>query len=266
MEPASGRFRDGLARGDQHHPARRACVPRFARVFNSVPGPRRAGGSVWFPILSCASLSCRSTSCRAAPSEALPLLRWRLKKSVPFDVDETVVSWMRQEGRQGSLEIVASVARQTIIREYEALLESLGAHASVVLSSTLATLPLLEEDGATLLVRLSGRMLTTVIVRGAGLCVYRSSEMRSEAASLEPQAMLDEVFRRSHITRILGTPRSIAPGWRDSAAEKNSLARRWPPKWVLPSARCRPRKALQGSTAPPRTFCHTVWTPWQAGR
>ena len=28
--------------------------------------------------------------------EALPLLRWRLKKSVPFDVDETVVSWMRQ--------------------------------------------------------------------------------------------------------------------------------------------------------------------------
>ena len=27
--------------------------------------------------------------------EALSLLRWRLKKSVPFDVDETVVSWMR---------------------------------------------------------------------------------------------------------------------------------------------------------------------------
>lgn len=32
--------------------------------------------------------------------DALPLLRWRLKKSVPFDVDETVVSWMRQESRE----------------------------------------------------------------------------------------------------------------------------------------------------------------------
>ena len=126
--------------------------------------------------------------------DALPLLRWRLKKSVPFDVDETVVSWMRQEGRQGSLEIVTSVARQSIIREYEQIVESLGAHPTVVLSSTLATLPLLEDDGATLLVRLCGKMLTTVIVRGAGLCVYRSSEMRAPAASLDPQAMLDEVF------------------------------------------------------------------------
>ncbi len=51
--------------------------------------------------------------------EALPLLRWRLKKSVPFDVDETVVSWMRQAGKDGNLEIVTAVARQKIIREYE---------------------------------------------------------------------------------------------------------------------------------------------------
>jgi type IV pilus assembly protein PilM len=126
--------------------------------------------------------------------EALPLLRWRLKKSVPFDVDETVVSWMRQIGRDGNLEVVIAVARQAIVREYEQIVESLGAHAGVVLSSTLATLPLLEERGATLLVRLCGKMLTTVIVNGANLCVYRATELRAEAGSLEPQAMLEEIF------------------------------------------------------------------------
>jgi type IV pilus assembly protein PilM len=126
--------------------------------------------------------------------DAMPLLRWRLKKSVPFDVDETVVSWMRQAGRDGSLEVVTAVARQRIVREYEEIVQSVDAFPGVVLSSTLATLPLLEERGATLLVRLCGKMLTTVIVNGANLCVYRSTEMRSEAASLEPQAMLDEVF------------------------------------------------------------------------
>jgi type IV pilus assembly protein PilM len=126
--------------------------------------------------------------------EALPLLRWRLKKSVPFDVDETVVSWMRQSGREGNLEVVIAVVRQVIVREYEQIIESLGAHAGVVLSSTLSTLPLLEERGATLLVRLCGKMLTTVIVNGANLCVYRATEMRADAASLEPQAMLEEVF------------------------------------------------------------------------
>jgi type IV pilus assembly protein PilM len=127
-------------------------------------------------------------------SEALPLLRWRLKKSVPFDVDETVVSWNRQGGREGNLEVVTAVARQQIVREYEQIVESLGAHAGVVLGSTLAALPLLEERGSTLLVRLCGKMLTTVITHGPNLCVYRSSEMPAAAMLLEPQSMLDEVF------------------------------------------------------------------------
>lgn len=126
--------------------------------------------------------------------EALPLLRWRLKKSVPFDVDETVVSWMRQAGREGSLEILTAVARRRILREYEEILESLDVNAGVVLSSTLCTLPLLEERGASLLVRMCGRTLTTVIVRAGNLCVYRSTEMPAEAGLLDPQAMLDEIF------------------------------------------------------------------------
>ena len=126
--------------------------------------------------------------------DALPLLRWRLKKSVPFDVDETVVSWMRQEGRDGKLEIVTAVARNRIVREYEQIVESLGATPGVVLSSTLASLPLLEDRGATLFVRLSGKTLTTVILRGGNICVYRSSEMPADADRREPHAMLDEIF------------------------------------------------------------------------
>jgi len=126
--------------------------------------------------------------------EALPLLRWRLKKSVPFDVDETVVSWMRQTGREGNLEILTAVARSGIVREYEEIVESLGAKVGVVLSSTLSTLPLLEVRGATLLVRMCSRTLTTVIVQGGNLCVYRSTEMPAEASLLDPQAMLDEIF------------------------------------------------------------------------
>jgi type IV pilus assembly protein PilM len=126
--------------------------------------------------------------------EALPLLRWRLKKSVPFDVEETVVSWMRQSGRDAGLEVVAAVARQRIVREYEEIVAAQGIHPAFVLSSTLATLPLLEERGATLLVRLSSKTLTTVIVQGANLCVYRSTEMPGDTALLEPQAVLDEIF------------------------------------------------------------------------
>lgn len=126
--------------------------------------------------------------------DALPLLRWRLKKSVPFDVEETTASWMRQTARDGGLEIVAAIARQRILHEYEGVLESMDARPGVVLSSTLAVLPLLDDSGATLLARLCGSTLTTAVVYGASLCVYRSTEVVATARQFDPQAVLDEMF------------------------------------------------------------------------
>jgi type IV pilus assembly protein PilM len=163
------------------------------RVFTRIPD-RGAPIALLVPDLAVRVFILPFDNLPRRAEDALPLLRWRLKKSVPFDVDETVVSWNRQDGREGNLEVVIAVARQQIVREYEQIVEALGAHAGVVLGSTLATLPLLEERGSTLLVRFCGKMLTTVITHGANLCVYRSSEMAAEAKLLEPQAMLDEVF------------------------------------------------------------------------
>jgi type IV pilus assembly protein PilM len=127
-------------------------------------------------------------------SDALPLLRWRLKKSVPFDVEETTVSWSRQTARNGSLEVLTAVARRSIVREYESLVEGFEAKPSVVLSSTLATLPLIAESGSSLLLRMSGRTLTTAIVRASTVCLYRSNEMPAPAAQLDPKWLLEDVF------------------------------------------------------------------------
>lgn len=126
--------------------------------------------------------------------DALQLLRWRLKKSVPFDVDETTVSWMRQAGRDGGLEVLTAIARRRILREYEELLESVDARPGVVLSSTLAALPLLARSGPTLLARLCGQTLTTAVVQGDSLCVYRSTELVAAAGQSDAQMVLDEVF------------------------------------------------------------------------
>ena len=163
------------------------------RVFNRIPA-RGVPVAVLVPdpVVRVFILPFENLPRRA--DEALALLRWRLKKSVPFDVEETVVSWMRQRGRDGSLELVTTVARQRIAREYEEIVESVGASTGVLLSSTLAALPLIEERGATLLVRLSGKSLTGVIVRDTNLCVYRSTDMPADASLIEPQAVLDEIF------------------------------------------------------------------------
>jgi type IV pilus assembly protein PilM len=127
-------------------------------------------------------------------AEAEPMLRWKLKKSVPFEADETLISYMRQAPREAGVDVVTALARLRIIREYESLVEGIGLHPGVVMSSSLAAISLLEEDKPTLLARVSGSALTTAIVRRGVLCGYRCTELPAHGSSLTPQMLLEEVF------------------------------------------------------------------------
>jgi len=127
-------------------------------------------------------------------AEADPMLRWKLKKSVPFEADETVLSYMRQAPRESGIDVVTALARLRIIREYESLVEGLGLYPGVVLSSSLAAISLLEDEKPTLLARISGSTLTTAIVRRGVLCGYRCTELPAQGAKLTPQMLFEEIF------------------------------------------------------------------------
>jgi type IV pilus assembly protein PilM len=127
-------------------------------------------------------------------AEAEPLLRWRLKKSTPFEAEETIISFMRQAPRDEGVDIVTGLARLRIIREYEQLLHPVDLTPGVVLSSTLATLPLIDDHRSTLLARVAGRTLTTAIVRGGILWNFRCIELPADAQELTPQNLLDEIY------------------------------------------------------------------------
>src|SRR5258708_3572491 len=127
-------------------------------------------------------------------AEAEPMLRWKLKKSVPFEADETLISYMRQAPRESGIDVVTALARLRIIREYESLVEGLGLYPGVVLSSSLAAISLLEDEKPTLLARVSGSTLTTAIVRRGVLCGYRCTELPAQGAKLMPQMLFEEIF------------------------------------------------------------------------
>ena len=129
-----------------------------------------------------------------SPQEAEPMLRWKLKKSVPFEADETVISYMRQAPREDGVDVVTALARLRIVREYEALAEAAGLYPGVVLSSSLAAITLLDDRQPTLLARVSGLALTTAIVREGVLCGYRCTELPMHSGELTPQILLEEIF------------------------------------------------------------------------
>ena len=129
-----------------------------------------------------------------AHREALPMLRWKLRKSIPFEIDDAVLSYTRQTGRKAGVDVVTMLARQRIVREYEELAESAGMSPGVILSSSLAALTLLDAQKPTLFARVSNTTLTTVIVQKDMLCGYRCTEHSVPVAELTPKLFLDEIY------------------------------------------------------------------------
>jgi type IV pilus assembly protein PilM len=132
-------------------------------------------------------------------AEAEPLLRFRLRKSVPFDSEDSAVSYAIQPAGPpgapaGAVHVLAAIAQRKIIRQYEELLEARQKRAGVILSSTLAALPLVDDQRPALLARQVGSALTTVIARRGTLAVYRCTEMPAPAETLPAQSLLDEIY------------------------------------------------------------------------
>jgi type IV pilus assembly protein PilM len=70
------------------------------------------------------------------------LIRWQVKKTVPFPLEQAQVTWTRgATDASGGVEFVVAIARRDIIEEYEAVCQAANAQAGLV---DLATLNLIN--------------------------------------------------------------------------------------------------------------------------
>jgi type IV pilus assembly protein PilM len=116
----------------------------------------------------------------AKVQEALPIVRFRLKKLAPFDVEDAAVSYQvmrRQNSEQNQMRVVATVMPAVVRAEYESAVRAAGYEPGVVLPSTLAALATLPAEGASLVINRNGHSLTTVITQGDELLLHRTLEL-----------------------------------------------------------------------------------------
>lgn len=115
-----------------------------------------------------------------AHEEQRALVRFRMKKSVPFDVDTAVVSYYAQPAAaKKKIEVVVAIMATEIVSRYEAPFRAAGFVPGFVTTSALAMLNMLQPDGVTLVVKLSGRSLTALVVDGAVLKLVRCVELEA---------------------------------------------------------------------------------------
>lgn len=118
----------------------------------------------------------------AKTAEALPVVRFRLKKLLPFDADDAIVSYQVMSGStggsRGGLRVVAVAIPREVLEEYEGVVRDAGFEPGAVLPSTLAAISGLEYgDSATLVVNAGPQAITTAIVEGGVLLLHRSVDM-----------------------------------------------------------------------------------------
>jgi type IV pilus assembly protein PilM len=109
------------------------------------------------------------------------LIRWQVRKSAPFRIEDGQLSWvpgMALEG--GGREFVVTVARRDIVASYERAVDAAGAHAGIVdlASFNLMNAVLAIGGGQSnedwLLVHIGADYATLAVVRGQTLAFFRN--------------------------------------------------------------------------------------------
>jgi type IV pilus assembly protein PilM len=113
----------------------------------------------------------------AKTQEALAVLRFRLRKIVPFDVEHAGVSYQMLPQDKTECRVLTAVTPGPILAEYEAAVRAAGYEPGAVLPAGLAALATLELEQAVLTASLSATALTTCVVSGEDLLLYRTLDL-----------------------------------------------------------------------------------------
>lgn len=107
--------------------------------------------------------------------EADGVVRFRLNKVVPFEIDAASISYdvTRSDGR---VRVVAAVALNSVLAEYEGIFRALGYQPGVVLPSTLAALGNVDSSESTLVIKSDSATTTLSIVGDGNLLLFRTLE------------------------------------------------------------------------------------------
>jgi type IV pilus assembly protein PilM len=108
--------------------------------------------------------------------EQLALIRFRLKRSVPFDVETAAVSFYPQPGPK-RVDVVVVMAPLEIVSRFEAPFRAAGLNPGLVTTSSLAALELAPEGGLTMIAKLTGRSLTLLVRDKGTLKLVRCLEL-----------------------------------------------------------------------------------------
>lgn len=164
-----------LTAGNAHD--RAAVVAALTRLLDNVGRPRRIGLIIPDVVAKVSIVRFEQVPAKAQDLEQL--VRWQVRKSAPFAIEDAQVSSVPGRHAEDGHEFVVTLARRDVVQEYETLCAEAGAHAGIVDLATLNVVnAVLAGAGAPagdwLLVNIAADYTSIALLRGPNLIFFRN--------------------------------------------------------------------------------------------
>jgi len=173
----------------------RDALPRVAEITRGKPGTAALAIPDYAARMAILDFEQFPTS----ETEAMALLRFRLRKSVPFE--EAQLAYAVQLAEPKRTEVLAVAIARPILEEYEAMLVEAGYRVGLVMPSSIAALPLCDstQEGITLLAKSTGSTLAVLLIEQGRVRLVRSLDLTSEEDAVLPTLQQTLAFAEDQI-------------------------------------------------------------------
>jgi type IV pilus assembly protein PilM len=124
--------------------------------------------------------------------EANAVVRFRLKKALPFDAEKAAISYHVVRDKNG-VRVIAAVMLDAVLNDYESLFRELGCNPGVVLPSTISALALIDASEPTLALKVDPLSSSLAIVQQDQLLLFRTLEHGGKD-TLTAEQLADDIY------------------------------------------------------------------------
>ncbi len=175
--------------------------PLQAAVYQLVPGTgrrKKRTAAVLLPDNSAHVTVLEFSDLPDNHDEQRALIRARLKRSVPFDIDSAALSYWMQDapvltgpktalakGAKVRREVVVATTPPEIVQRYEAPFRNAGFEPGLVTLASISCLGLVDSRGISVVARLGGAVLTVLVKQDRALKLIRSIALAESTSPLD---------------------------------------------------------------------------------
>jgi len=124
--------------------------------------------------------------------EAEAVVRFRLKKSLPFDPNDAQISYHAQSSSK-AVRVVAAVVLKKVLEEYESAFRDAGYNPGMVMPSMLAALGAADAERPTLVVKVDARTISVAILDQDQMLLFRTLE-NVRGVTITGDQLAEEVY------------------------------------------------------------------------